>query len=902
MHACTDGGHLRAAEAIARWRSRGRWALLLSILAALLAGRAMAAPAVRLAISAPPAMTAGLTQSFTVEAVDAGGITDREFRGEIALYSSDLQALLPPVYTFTGAESGLKSFLVTFVTPGMQTLAVTSRAPAPIAGATVAVAVATPPPELFSVIPTQLEFGTQIVNVASPSQAVSVRSASAAPLANTLEVSAGYVLTHDCGLLSAGSACTARVSLRPSAAGLADGALTISNQAGSRTVLLKGRGEASLVTHYYRSILKRDPDAGGKVYWDGEAQRMQRLGANVNETWFAMAGSFYASAEYRALARTDTQFVEDLYLTFFDRAPDAGGLSFWAGLIGQGMPREVVLAGFMFSPEFGNFARAIFGNAAVAAEIDMVVDFYRGLLARLPDDGGFAYWRDRFRTAKCAGAFSADAVGREAESVSSLFANSQEFAGRARSNAQFVGDLYNAFLRRGGDLGGVRFWIGQLETGAMTREAVRQQFVASPEFRGRVQGIVGKGCELFVSASLTQVKPFHEYSLRLSPAIPGATYKFSYDLGGGYVVPVEGESSADGSVAVPAPPGVMDASGGFVGGIYRVTAMQTLNGVTTVSSPLEVRVLDLPVSTYPLGNPTRTLLEAARLMTLHSLENLTFLSAASQNRLDASVSKSAGKELYDVLGQLATDLGAAQSGTLLLGTLNGTAIIMDAKSVAMLDRLSMGIIEAWYAATYPSAAGEKGLSSLFEDRTAVARMLADSARQACTRIGKVVGVVAGVATVAALVAGAPSIALAAGTVGAIGFMVTTLTGTGMSVALDGGSTALWKGKAEMSDFAESGKFFANKYWDLATDNLAKYLLEPVFGKVWTNVITTAKKAQGLYESFAGEKVRPAYDAGILPAVPPSPICICRSEILGVDRPDGCGGATGPDGLPNDVCR
>jgi hypothetical protein len=150
-----------------------------------------------------------------------------------------------------------------------------------------------------------------------------------------------------------------------------------------------------------------------------------------------------------------------------------------------------VLAAFMFSPEFANFTAAIFGNTAARAEVDVVMDFYRGILARLPDNGGFGFWVGRFRAAQCQGA---SAVSAEAEAISSAFAQSAEYAARARTNAQYVGDLYNAFLRRGGDLSGVQFWIDELDTGARSRENVRQAFVASSEFQARVGAIVAQGC------------------------------------------------------------------------------------------------------------------------------------------------------------------------------------------------------------------------------------------------------------------------------------------------------------------------------------------------------------------------------------------------------------------------
>ena len=253
-------------------------------------------------------------------------------------------------------------------------------------------------------------------------------------------------------------------------------------------------GVASLVTHYYTTVLRRAPDAPGQAFWASEAVRMTGIGANVNEAFYAMAAFFYTSAEYLAFNRTNSEFVTDLYNTFFNRAPDGPGLAYWTGQIGQGMPREVVLASFMFSAEFASFTQAIFGNTAARAEVDVVLDFYRGLLARLPDAGGSDYWVRQFRSAQCAGGGAAGAVYTQVESISSLFANGSEYTGRSRTNAQYVGDLYNAFLRRGGDLDGVQFWINQLNTSAMTRDQVRQQFIGSGEFTGRVNAIISQGC------------------------------------------------------------------------------------------------------------------------------------------------------------------------------------------------------------------------------------------------------------------------------------------------------------------------------------------------------------------------------------------------------------------------
>jgi len=347
--------------------------------------------------------------------------------------------------------------------------------------------------------PASLDFGGQSMATTSPGRTVKLTNISntAVTVSGITTDSAPFAQASACGTLVPGDSCTVTVTFSPPvAAGAllssvpASANLSVSSTAPLLQVPLAGSGEKSLVAHYYRSVLRRAPDVGGKAYWEGEATRVVGLGADVNEVWYTMATAFYFSAEYASLGRDDAGFVTDLYNTFFNRAPDAGGLSYWTGQIAAGLPRQIVLVGFMFSPEFTGFSQGIFGTPATRKEINTVVDFYRGLLARMPDDTGFMNWVTQFRTAQCQGAA---AVGATANSISSSFINSAEYASRARNNPQFVGDLYNAILRRGGDLGGVQFWITQLDTG-VSRDSVRAQFLATAEFTARVDAIVAQGC------------------------------------------------------------------------------------------------------------------------------------------------------------------------------------------------------------------------------------------------------------------------------------------------------------------------------------------------------------------------------------------------------------------------
>jgi hypothetical protein len=300
-----------------------------------------------------------------------------------------------------------------------------------------------------------------------------------------------FAMTHDCASVPAGGSCSVSLAFTPALEGPTAGTLTVVTSLGSASIAITGSGERSLVAHYYASILGRSPDAAGRLFWANEAARVQGLGADINETWFAMAQGFFGSAEYLAFGRTPADFMRDLYRTFFNRTADDAGLAYWLAQMSAGMPREVVLASFMFSPEFGAFTKALFGDTAARAEVATVMDFYRGLLGRLPDSGGFGYWVGRFRAAQCAGAA---AVHAEAEAISGAFLNSAEYGARNRGDGQFVGDMYNAFLRRGGDLPGVNFWVGQVASGAMSRDAVRRSFMTTPEFSARVAAIVAAGC------------------------------------------------------------------------------------------------------------------------------------------------------------------------------------------------------------------------------------------------------------------------------------------------------------------------------------------------------------------------------------------------------------------------
>lgn len=353
----------------------------------------------------------------------------------------------------------------------------------------------------LSLTPSSIDFGAQSMGTTSTPRTIAVtnRGPGSVTIAS-VSASPQFVQTHDCRTLAVNATCTILASFAPAAADGAlnssvavSGALQISGNASSspQVVTLRGSAEKSLVVHFYSAILARPADDGGKAFWQSEAARVAALGADPNEAWYAMATAFYSSAEYTAQRRSDADFVADLYDSFLNRLPDSAGLAYWTEQLANGLPREAVLAALMLSPEFSGFSQRIFGSKAVAAENSLVMDFYRGLLGRLPDDSGYRHWTGRFRSARCGGL---PAVENEARAIAGVFLSGPEYAGRGRSKVQLVADLYNAFMRRGADLAGLRHWAARLDDGSLSRDALLQQFIASAEFQARLSQVAAQGC------------------------------------------------------------------------------------------------------------------------------------------------------------------------------------------------------------------------------------------------------------------------------------------------------------------------------------------------------------------------------------------------------------------------
>ena len=207
----------------------------------------------------------------------------------------------------------------------------------------------------------------------------------------------------------------------------------------------------------FQDVLGRSTDAGGLSYWAAA------LDNGVSRSTVA-AGLIY-SDEYRG-----DVINADYNRMFVGRSADPGGLSFWTAYMRNGGTDEEVLANLISSPEY--FADAGNNNGQFVSNV------YRDLLDRASDPDGLAYW-----TAQLNGG-----TPRPTVVVRLLYGTEyrSDLLTGTTGNKPIVG-IYPRYLHRPADAGGVTYWVGQMTAGASDEDIVLN-FVASPEYFNAAQG------------------------------------------------------------------------------------------------------------------------------------------------------------------------------------------------------------------------------------------------------------------------------------------------------------------------------------------------------------------------------------------------------------------------------
>ena len=227
------------------------------------------------------------------------------------------------------------------------------------------------------------------------------------------------------------------------------------------------------IERMYVIALSRPSEPAGKAFWMDKVKNEGFTGGRV------AIGFLIEAPEFLNRNLSDSDFVDVLYKTFFDREADEGGKAFWMGHLASDMTREQVVRGFIDSTEWCNLC-AYYGvksgapNAKAEKPSNNALKFatrlYTECLGREPDADGLQFWALRLTNLESSGYEAAKG-----------FFESVEFQNKNVDDETYVKLLYRTFMGRDYDQGGLEFWLGHLGTD-MNRLQVLQGFAQSQEF------------------------------------------------------------------------------------------------------------------------------------------------------------------------------------------------------------------------------------------------------------------------------------------------------------------------------------------------------------------------------------------------------------------------------------
>ena len=236
----------------------------------------------------------------------------------------------------------------------------------------------------------------------------------------------------------------------------------------------KEDGVTAFVRRLYTKVLNRQPDKNGLNDWVSQLKNRTKTGAEV-------AQGFICSQELYKRNLSNSAYVEMLYETFFDRASDKGGKTYWMNQLSTGMSRNYVFRGFANSAEFQkicdkyNITR---GTIVLKDPMDQnegitkfVYRCYQKFLGRKADIAGLNDWCNRLLTGKI-----------NAKQAAEGFVMSREFASMNLNYYNYVETMYWGLFDRKADAVGLESWVNKLMSGFEFID-IFNGFADSQEFR-----------------------------------------------------------------------------------------------------------------------------------------------------------------------------------------------------------------------------------------------------------------------------------------------------------------------------------------------------------------------------------------------------------------------------------
>ncbi|MBO6213921.1 MAG: DUF4214 domain-containing protein, partial [Lachnospiraceae bacterium] len=189
---------------------------------------------------------------------------------------------------------------------------------------------------------------------------------------------------------------------------------------------------------------------------------------------------FFFSDEYIGKNKSNGEIVTDFYKTMLNREPDEGGYANWVHDLDIGMSMQAINAGFVNSAEFGQVC-SYYGIKTGNATISEPVDLNA-------DRSDFIYrlYMNCLEREPDRGGYNTWcqylADGNSGSQCAYGFFFSDEFKNNGYSDEEYVSILYSTILGREADRSGMIGWVSELENGA-SREHILNGFLFSAEFK-----------------------------------------------------------------------------------------------------------------------------------------------------------------------------------------------------------------------------------------------------------------------------------------------------------------------------------------------------------------------------------------------------------------------------------
>lgn len=366
--------------------------------------------------------TAGQSVPVTVVAQDAFGNTVTSYTGTAHFTTTDGQATAPADHTFTAADNGTYTTNVTLATAGTQTVTVTDDAGL---HGSASVTVAPGAVTHFDISgPASATVGkndtvTVVARDGFGNVATNYTGTAVLSMSDSQGDLAASPVTHT---FTASDGGTATMTLIPQARGAMT--LAVADQADPTAVgaLSQTAQYATANQNYvdtlFQQLLGRPPQYADLIQYgsmlDGGAPRQNVVLA------------IEATTEFR------TDEVTALYQNLLGRAPDPGGLNAFVSAMGSGWTIDDVAAAMLGSDEY-------YKVRGGGSDTGFVTALYQDVLQRAPDAGGLAAWSGMLEHGATRHQVAQGILQSSESDRLSVVTTYQQFLGRAPDTSALAG-------------------------------------------------------------------------------------------------------------------------------------------------------------------------------------------------------------------------------------------------------------------------------------------------------------------------------------------------------------------------------------------------------------------------------------------------------------------------------